>query len=106
MKKKNILLIILLVFLIIISIGITVAYFYQNYTLPSQFKTMTYDVDISEEFNNDWGIKRVYITNNDTSNTNVVLRVKYIEIWSKIINNEKFDPMQSFICIFIMRNLF
>lgn len=90
MKKKNILLIILLVFLIIISIGITVAYFYQNYTLPSQFKTMTYDVDISEEFNNDWGIKRVYITNNDTSNTNVVLRVKYIEIWSKIINNEKF----------------
>lgn len=90
---KNIkikLLFFLLIFLIISSIAITVAYFYQNYTLPSQFKTMTYDVDIDEEFNNDWGVKKVFITNKDTSNTSVVLRVKYIEIWSKIIDNEKF----------------
>ena len=90
MKKKKVLLIFLLVFLVIISVGVTYAYFYQNYTLPSQFKTMTYDIDIEEEFYNDWGTKKVYILNNEVSNTNVVLRVKYTEVWSKIINNEKY----------------
>ena len=90
LKIKNYLLYILLAFFVISSISITIAYFYQNYKLPNEFKTMTYNVDITEEFNNDWGIKKVYISNNETSSTNVVLRVKYVEMWNKIIDNEKY----------------
>ena len=85
--KKNVILIFLLSFLTISSVGITFAYFYKNYAIPNQFKTMTYDVNIDEEFYDDWGTKKVYITNNDVSNTDLVLRIKYIEIWSKTINN-------------------
>lgn len=84
MKSKP--LIFLLAFLIIFSIGGTIAYFYQTVMLPNQFKTMTYKVDLTEEFNDDWGVKKVYITNNEDSNTAVVLRVNYNEIWSKTVS--------------------
>lgn len=84
MKSKP--LIFLLAFLIIFSIGGTIAYFYQTVMLPNQFKTMTYKVDLTEEFNDDWGVKKVYITNNEDSNTAVFLRVNYNEIWSKTVS--------------------
>ena len=90
MKKNKIyLLIVFLVFVVISVVSITVMYFYQNYQLPNEFKTMTYNIDVTEEFNNDWGVKKVFITNSDSSNTDVVIRVKYIEIWSKTIDNQK-----------------
>lgn len=81
-------LIFLLVTLIIISIGGTIAYYYNTVTLPNQFKTMTYDVDLTEEFYDDFGTKKVYITNNESSNTPVVLRISYNEIWSKQIGDD------------------
>lgn len=73
----------LLGILVISVIGGTFAYYYQNFSIPNQFKTMTYNVNLTEDFNNDWGIKKVYITNNETGNTNVVLRISYNEVWSK-----------------------
>ena len=89
MKKRKLKtkpLILLAIFTIAI-IGGTIAYFYQNINIPNQFKTMTYNINLTEEFNNDWGTKNVYITNNESSSTPVVLRISYNEIWSKTVNN-------------------
>ncbi len=76
----------LLGFLVVVSIGGTFAYYYQNVTLPNEFKTMIYNVSIDEDYNDDWGTKKVYITNNETSNTPVVLRINFNESWSKVID--------------------
>lgn len=70
----------------IITIGVTIAYFYRIETLPNQFKTMVYDIDVTEEFNNTWGTKKVFISNNDNSNTPVLLRINYNEIWQKEVD--------------------
>lgn len=89
MKKRKLKtkpLILLAIFTIAI-IGGTIAYFYQNINIPNQFKAMTYNINLTEEFNNDWGTKNVYITNNESSSTPVVLRISYNEIWSKTVNN-------------------
>lgn len=89
MKKRRIKskpLLFLLGILVVATIGGTFAYYYQNVSLPNQFKAMTYNVNLTEEFNNDWGTKKVYITNNDTTNS-VVLRVSYNEMWSKTVGN-------------------
>ena len=73
----------LLGILVISVIGGTFAYYYQNFSIPNQFKSMTYNVNLTEDFNNDWETKKVYITNNETGNTNVVLRISYNEVWIK-----------------------
>ena len=89
MKKRKLKtkpLILLAIFTIAI-IGGTIAYFYQNINISNQFKAMTYNINLTEEFNNDWGTKNVYITNNESSSTPVVLRISYNEIWSKTVNN-------------------
>ena len=67
-------------------LGTSLAYYYQEVVIPNEFKTMTYDVELEEEFNNDWGVKKVYIVNNDEDNAPVVLRVNYNEMWSKEID--------------------
>lgn len=85
-KIKSKPLLFLLAIFVIAIIGGTFAYYYQNVSLPNQFKTMTYNVNLTEEFNNDWGVKKVYITNNDTAHS-VVLRISYNEMWSKTIGN-------------------
>lgn len=80
---KNKSLIFLLGILLLVSVGGTFAYFYKSVILPTQFKSMTYNVSLTEEFNNTWGTKKVYITNNETSNKDVVLRINYSEVWIK-----------------------
>lgn len=72
----------LLGFLVLISVGGTIAYYYQNVTLPNEFQTLVYNVTIDEEYYDDWGTKKVYINNSDSSNTPVVLRINYNEIWN------------------------
>lgn len=67
--------------LLIFIIGITYAYFYSRNIFENKFKTSAYDVELSEEFKNDWGTKKVNIINKDT--TPVVIRVNYNEIWSE-----------------------
>ncbi len=71
---------------VVLVLGGSLAYFYQDITVPNTFKTMTYNVELEEEFNNNWGVKKVYIRNKDETNASVVLRVNYNEIWSKEIN--------------------
>ena len=59
-----------LVFLLIIPfIGIiagTFAYYYSEISISNEFKTMTYNVQIEEEFNNTWGTKKVNFVNKST----------------------------------------
>lgn len=90
-KKKKILkrksLLFLLCLILLFSIGGTIAYYYETVYIPNQFKTMTYDVELTEEFNNEWGTKKVYITNNESSNTSVVIRIGINELWSKEVDD-------------------
>lgn len=82
-------LIFLLVLLVIGVIGTTFAYYYTEVTLPNQFKTMTYNVTIEEEFNDTWGTKKVNFVNNEETNTPVVLRINYNESWRKEVDGIK-----------------
>lgn len=66
----------------------TFTYFYNEVILPNQFKTMTYNVAIEEEFYDTWGTKKVSFVNKEDTNTPVVLRINYNEIWSKVIDGE------------------
>lgn len=86
MDNKNIKLAVYLFIIgIIFIIGGSLAYFYQEIVVPNNFKTMTYNVALDEEFYDDWGVKKVYIRNLEQTNAPVVLRVNYNEVWSKEI---------------------
>lgn len=75
----------LLGILLVIIIGSTIAYFYNSKTISNRFNTMTYDVELEEEFYDDWGTKKVTIKNKEES-TDVVLRISYNEQWSKEVD--------------------
>ena len=81
LKTKPLIFIIFL--LVVCVVGATFAYFTSEYRILNQFKNATYDVDIEEEFNDDWGTKKVWFVNNEETNTAVVLRINYNELWSK-----------------------
>lgn len=86
-KKKP--LIFLLVLCLLGIVGTTFAYYYTEIAIPNQFKAMTYNVTIEEEFNDTWGTKKVSFVNNEETNTPVVLRINYNELWRKEINGVK-----------------
>jgi len=81
LKKNNKYKPVLYSLLILLFMGIigTVAYFSSSVGFSNIFKTSGYDVDIEEEFYNDWGTKKVSIVNND--DTSVVLRINFVELW-------------------------
>jgi len=86
LKKKPIIFIALL--FIVLLIGGTVAYYYSNVVIPNEFQTMTYNVKIREEdFDGHFGPKKVFIVNQEETNTPVVLRVSYNEYWLDVNNN-------------------
>lgn len=78
-NKKTIFFALLL--LVLVGVGGTFAYYYSEATIANKFKSMTYDVVLREEFNNTWGTKKVYISNEEETSTPVVLRVSYNEVW-------------------------
>lgn len=83
MKKINIKPIIFIILIVVVFlIGSSYAYYYSEVSLPNQFRTMTYDIVLEEEFYNEWGTKKVKITNKESTSTPVVLRINYNEIWS------------------------
>lgn len=75
-------------FLGIIFIGVSYAFYYNEFVFPNEFKTMTYNVKLEEEFENKFGVKKVKIVNRETTNTPVVLRLNFNETWKKRINDE------------------
>ena len=84
--KKNKPLIYLLAVLSIFVVGRTLAYYYEEVSLPNKFKTMTYNVKLVEEFHNEFGTKKVTIKNEEQTNTPVVIRVNFSETWNKEID--------------------
>lgn len=87
LKKKP--LIFLLALIVIGIVGTTFAYYYTEIAIPNQFRTMTYNVTIEEEFNDTWGTKKVSFVNKEETNTPVVLRINYNELWRKEVNGVK-----------------
>ena len=90
MKNQKILkkpLFFLMLLAIVIGIGTTFAYYYSVIVIPNQFKAMTYNVTVEEEFNNDWGTKKVSFINKEETNTPVVLRITYNEVWEKVLED-------------------
>ena len=81
LKTKSLIFIILL--LIVTIVGATYAYFTSETRILNQFKNATYNVQLEEEFNDDWGTKKVWFANNEETNTPVVLRINYNESWTK-----------------------
>ncbi len=86
-KKKPLFFLLLLLALGIV--GTTFAYYYTEIAIPNQFRAMTYNVTIEEKFNNTWGTKKVSFVNNEETNTPVVLRINYNELWRKEVNGVK-----------------
>ena len=86
-KKKPLFFLLLLLALGIV--GTTFAYYYTEIAIPNQFRVMTYNVTIEEEFNNTWGTKKVSFVNKEETNTPVVLRINYNELWRKEVNGIK-----------------
>lgn len=78
-KKKPLIFILLL--LLTVAVGSTFAYYYSEVVIPNKFKTMTYNVAIEEKFNNTWGTKEVTFVNKGDTNTPVVIRINYNELW-------------------------
>ena len=87
LKKKP--LIFLLALIAIGVVGTTFAYYYTEIAIPNQFRTMTYNVTIEEEFNDTWGTKKVSFVNKEETNTPVVLRINYNELWRKEVSGVK-----------------
>ena len=83
MKKvsKNFL-IICGIFLIMGIVGVSAIYL-SNVSLINSFKTLTYKVDVEEEFYNDWGTKKIKVMNQEKTNTPVALRVSFHESFTK-----------------------
>lgn len=84
--KNNKYLLIIFLSVIISMFGISYAFYSSNYNFVNRFQTMTYNVVLEEEFNNEFGVKKVKIVNNEKTNTPVVLRLNYNETWKKISN--------------------
>lgn len=84
-NKKPVIFILLL--LVVIGVGTSIAYFYREVSIPNKFKTMTYNVGVEEEFYDDWGTKKVKFVNREATNVSVVLRINYNEIWKKKVDD-------------------
>lgn len=78
-RKKT--LILLFVLLLVVVIGGTFSFFKSDFNIADSFKTLTFDVNLTEEFYDDWGTKKVTITNNEETNTPIILRINYNELW-------------------------
>lgn len=91
-KNSKIIPLVLSFAIILSAIGITFAYYYAEVSVANKFKTMTYSVDMEEEFYNTWGTKKVTITNKEKTNTPVVLRISYNESFTKTIDGIVYNP--------------
>ena len=88
MKNRRFLVLMFGIFIFFYSLGIVFALYRALVVVPNRFKAMTYNVVLDEEFYDDWGTKKVTITNRDSTNVPVALRVSFNEVWSNIVGDE------------------
>ena len=74
--------------LIVGIVGTTTAYYTSENVIVNQFKSMTYNVAIEEEFYDTWGTKKVSFINKEETNSPIVLRINYNEMWKYEIDGE------------------
>lgn len=90
-KKKP--LIFLSIFLLILTVGSTYAYYYTHYAIENNFNTADYNIVLEEYFpsdvwDNDLNLdKKVTITN--SGDADVFLRISFSETWYQEKNDEK-----------------
>ena len=89
MKIKKRSLIFILLLLLVVGVGTTYAVYFNAVSIPNQFDVMTYNVKLEDDFSNKWGERNVKITNVDESNTPVILRISFNEMWSKNVGKSK-----------------
>ena len=70
----------ILLFVLLIGVTGTIAYYRSEVLIPNEFQTMTYNVSCEEVFNNQFGTKEVSFVNHEDS-VPVVLRIQYDEQW-------------------------
>ena len=85
-KFKSILFIFILFLLSISLIGGTIAYLIHRENFNNEFEAKGYNIEIEEEFNGEFGTKKVFIVNKNESD--VVLRVSYNDIWQQELNEK------------------
>ena len=88
MKNRRFLVLMFGIFIFFYSLGIVFALYRALVVVPNRFKAMTYNVVLDEEFYDDWGTKKVTITNRDSTNVPVALRVSFNEVWSNTVGDE------------------
>lgn len=86
MKNNKKIVLILLILLSFVGIGSAYAYYRASVIVPNKYKAATYDVELEEEFEGEFGVKKVWIVNKEKTNAPVVLRISYNEFWSKEID--------------------
>lgn len=87
-KIKNIKPLIFLLSLILAgTFSGTLAYFTDSKVYNNIFDITKYNVKITEEFNNEFGTKKVNFVNDGTSD--VLIRINYNEYWSKLVGEDK-----------------
>lgn len=64
----------------------TWAFFTDSRVYNNIFDTTKYNVKITEEFNNDFGTKKVNFVNDGSSD--VLIRINYNEYWSKLVGED------------------
>ena len=82
MKTKKRSLVFLLLLLLVVCVGSTYAVFYTQLAIPNKFDIMLYNVQIDDDFSGTWGVRNVKFTNKDASNSQIVLRISYNELWN------------------------
>jgi len=84
MKKKKLKwksLIFIGVILLVGIIGVTLALYFSEERIVEEFKAMTYKVSLKEEWDGDFGTKKVSIINDDERGMPVLIRFNYNESW-------------------------
>ena len=82
-SKRKTILVGVLITLIGLGVGVTIAYYSLIANVVNEFQTATYNINITESFNGTWGNKTVFVQSDDTTNSPVYLRFSYTESWSK-----------------------
>lgn len=85
-KIKKLPLILLLTLFIGGAISGTFAFFTSSEVYTGIFDASKYNVKITEEFNNEFGTKKVNFVNDGS--VDVLIRINYNEYWTKVIGND------------------
>ena len=89
-KSTNNKVLLVISLLAVIAIMTVVVTFYNDQTFASRYANKIYNVVLEKKAGNKWEDTEFSIKNNESKGKEVVLRVNYNEIWSKVDNNDTY----------------